>query len=218
VRGPENTCIIAYDMMIEMLFQNPAVFFLLAGALVVSISIHEFSHAFAAFKLGDPTGKDMGRLTLNPKAHLDPVGTIFLLFVGFGWGRPVPFDPRNLKNPKRDAAIISLAGPLSNFILAAALSLIIRFLGGAGILTVFLYMTILYNLMLGFFNMIPLGPLDGNKIVYGFLPNSLAIQWVEIQRYGTIILLFLIVFDFTEKILLPLVGISMKILGLQTLL
>jgi Zn-dependent protease len=201
-------------MMIEMLFQNPMVFALLAGALVVSISIHEFSHAFAAYKLGDSTGKRMGRLTLNPKAHLDPVGTIFLLFIGFGWGKPVPFDPRNLKNPKRDAAIISLAGPLSNFILAIIFSLLLRFITLNGIFGLFLYTAILYNLMLGFFNLIPLGPLDGNKIVYGFLPNNLAVQWVEIQRYGTYILLFLIIFDFTEKIVLPLVDISMNILGL----
>ena len=200
--------------MVEMLFQNPLVFALLAGALVISISIHEFSHAFAAYKLGDATGKRMGRLTLNPKAHLDPVGTIFLLFVGFGWGKPVPFDPRNLKNPKRDAAIISLAGPLSNFILAVILSILLRFITLNGIFGLFLYTTILYNLMLGFSNLIPLGPLDGNKIVYGFLPNNLAVQWVEMQRYGTYILLFLIIFDFTEKIILPLVDISMNILGL----
>ncbi len=200
--------------MINLLFQNPIVFVLLAGALIVSISIHEFSHAFAAYKLGDPTGKNMGRMTLNPKAHLDPIGTIFLLFIGFGWGKPVPFNPFNLKNPKRDSAVISLAGPLSNFILAVILSFAIRFVGTDGILGVFLYMAILYNLILGFFNLIPLGPLDGNKIVYGFLPNNLAIQWMEIQKYGTIILLFLIMFGFTEKILLPLVGISMKILGL----
>ncbi len=210
----KNTCIILRTMMIETLFQNPLMFALLAGALVISISIHEFSHAFAAYKLGDPTGKNMGRLTLNPKAHLDPIGTIFLLFVGFGWGKPVPFNPRNLKNPKKDSAIISLAGPLSNFILAIILSLILKIGMGNNILVAFLYTTILYNLMLGFFNLIPLGPLDGNKIVFGFLPNKLAIQWLEIQRYGTYILLFLIVFDFTEKILLPLVGISMKILGL----
>lgn len=201
--------------MIGMLFQDPLVFVLLAGALVLSISIHEFSHALAAYRLGDPTGKRMGRLTLNPKAHLDPIGTIFLLFIGFGWGRPVPFDPSNLKNPKRDSAIISLAGPLSNFILAVLLSFFLRFITLNGIFGGFLYMAIFYNLMLGFFNLIPLGPLDGNKIVYGFLPNNLAVQWVDIQKYGTIILLFLIIFDFTEKIIFPLVVISMNLLGLS---
>ena len=200
--------------MINLLFQNPIVFFLVAGALIISISIHEFSHAFAAYKLGDLTAKNLGRMTLNPKSHLDPVGTIFLIFVGFGWGRPVPFNPYNLKNPKRDAAIISLAGPLSNFILAVILSVIIRFVGNIDLLAVFLYMVILFNLMLGFFNIIPLGPLDGNKIVYGILPNKLAVQWVEFQKYGMYILLFLILFNFTEKILLPLVDMTMKILGI----
>ena len=201
-------------MVIELLFQNPILFFLIAAALVLSISVHEFSHALAANALGDSTAKDMGRLTLNPKAHLDPIGTLFLLFIGFGWGRPVPFNPGNLKNIKRDSAIISLAGPLSNFIMAVVFALIIRLVPGREILGLFLYMAILYNLMLGFFNLIPLGPLDGNKIVYGFLPNTFAVQWVEIQRYGTYLLLFLILFNFTEKILLPLVGISMNILGL----
>jgi len=198
-----------------MLFQNPTVFFLLATALIVSISVHEFSHAFAANRLGDPTAKNMGRLTLNPRAHLDPTGTLFLLFVGFGWGRPVPFNPLNLKNPKRGAALISLAGPASNLVLATLLSLIFRLFNVGALLGTFLYMTILFNLMLGFFNLIPLGPLDGNKIVFGFLPNRLAVQWVEFQKYGTYILLFLILFDFTGKIVGPLVDIAMKILGLN---
>lgn len=202
-------------MMIQMLFQNPTVFFLLATALIVSISVHEFSHAFAANRLGDPTAKNMGRLTLNPRAHLDPTGTLFLLFVGFGWGRPVPFNPLNLKNPKRGAALISLAGPASNLVLATLLSLIFRLFNVGALLGTFLYMTILFNLMLGFFNLIPLGPLDGNKIVFGFLPNRLAVQWVEFQKYGTYILLFLILFDFTGKIVGPLVDIAMKILGLN---
>jgi len=200
--------------MISLLFQNPMVFALLAGALIISISIHEFSHAFAAYKLGDSTGKNMGRMTLNPKAHLDPIGTIFLILIGFGWGKPVPFNPSNLENPKRDSAIISLAGPLSNFILAVVLSLVIKLVSVNSIPGAFLYLTIMYNLMLGFFNLIPLGPLDGNKIVYGILPDKLAVQWVDVQRYGVFILLFLIMFNFTEKILLPLVDVAMKLLGL----
>jgi len=163
--------------------------------------------------LGDSTAKNMGRLTINPKAHLDPIGTFFLLFVGFGWGRPVPFNPHNLKNPKRDSALVSLAGPLSNLILAGLLSLISRLFVVEGMLWFFLYFLVLYNLMLGFFNMIPLGPLDGNKIVFGFLPNKLAIQWIEFQKYSMYILIIMIALGFTGKILGPLVDISMKILG-----
>ena len=200
--------------MIQLLFQNPQIFVLVATALILSISIHEFSHAFAANFLGDPTAKNMGRLTINPKAHLDPTGTVFLLLVGFGWGKPVPFNPVNLKNPKRDSALISLAGPLSNLILATLLSLILKFVPVGELIATFLYTAILYNLMLGFFNLIPLGPLDGNKIMFGILPNKLAVQWVDFQRYGIYILMFLVFFRFIGRILGPLVDISMKILGL----
>lgn len=199
--------------MIQLLFQNPELFTLISVSLIISISIHEFSHAFMSNHLGDDTAKNMGRLTINPKAHLDPVGTIFLLFIGFGWGRPVPFNPHNLKNPKRDAALISLAGPLSNLILAGLLSLISRLFIIGEMLWIFLYFLVLYNLMLGFFNLIPLGPLDGNKIVFGFLPSKLAIQWIEFQKYSMYILIIMIALGFTEKILGPLVDISMKILG-----
>ena len=178
--------------MLQTLFQDPIVFFLLAGALIISISVHEFSHAFVANALGDDTAKKMGRMTLNPGAHLDPAGTMFLLLLGFGWGKPVPFNPINLKNPRRDSALVSLAGPVSTLILAIILSLILKVTPVDGIFSVFLYTATFYNLILGFFNLIPLGPLDGNKIVFGFLPNKLAIQWLEFQRYGTFILLFLI--------------------------
>lgn len=199
--------------MIQLLFQNPALFLLISVSLVISISIHEFSHAFVANYLGDSTAKSMGRLTINPKAHLDPIGTIFLLFVGFGWGRPVPFNPLNLKNPKKDAALISLAGPMSNLILAVVLSLLSRLFFVGGLMWIFLYFLVLYNLMLGFFNLIPLGPLDGNKIIFGFLPNRFAVQWIEFQKYSMYILIMMIALGFTGKILGPLVDISMKILG-----
>lgn len=199
--------------MIQLLFQNPALFLLISVSLIISISIHEFSHAFVANYLGDSTAKSMGRLTINPKAHLDPIGTIFLLFVGFGWGRPVPFNPLNLKNPKKDAALISLAGPMSNLILAVVLSLLSRLFFVGGLMWIFLYFIVLYNLMLGFFNLIPLGPLDGNKIVFGFLPNRFAVQWIEFQKYSMYILIMMIALGFTGKILGPLVDISIKILG-----
>ena len=201
--------------MIQLLFQNPVLFVLIFVSLIISISIHEFSHAFMADYLGDNTAKSMGRMTINPKAHLDPMGTFFLLFIGFGWGKPVIFNPLNLKNPKRDAALISLAGPMSNLVLAVILSLVSRLFIAGGMLWVFLYFLVLYNLMLGFFNLIPLGPLDGNKIVFGFLPNNLAVQWAEFQKYSMYILIIMIVLGLTGKILNPLVDISMKILGLN---
>ncbi|MBU0535289.1 MAG: site-2 protease family protein [Patescibacteria group bacterium] len=200
--------------MLDIFTQNPQLGILLMVALIVSLTFHEFSHAFVADKLGDPTAKNMGRLTLNPLAHLDPLGTLFLLVARFGWGKPVPFNPLNLKNPRRDAALISLAGPASNFILAITASLIIRLVSAGSLLGGFLYLVVFYNLILGIFNLIPVGPLDGNKIVYGFLPMNLAIQWQEIQRYGMFILLFLVFTNTTSLILSPLVDLSMKLLGL----
>jgi Zn-dependent protease len=200
--------------MLDILSQNPQLGILLIVALIVSLTFHEFSHAFIADKLGDPTAKEMGRLTLNPLAHLDPIGTLFLIVARFGWGKPVPFNPLNLKNPRRDAALISLAGPASNFFLAVAASFAIRIVSVNSPLGIFLYLVVLYNLTLGIFNLIPVGPLDGNKIVYGFLPVNLAIQWQEIQRYGMFILLVVVFTNATSLILTPLVGLSMKLLGL----
>src|SRR3990167_5595522 len=110
-------------LILTLLQSNPVIALAFITGLVSAITIHEFAHAYVAWRLGDPTAKLAGRLTLNPGAHLDPVGTIALLFIGFGWGKPTPFDPFNLRNIKRDSALISLAGAVSNFLLAALLSL-----------------------------------------------------------------------------------------------
>jgi Zn-dependent protease len=178
------------------------IFYLIA--LILAITIHEFSHALVADFLGDPTPRLQKRLTLNPKAHLDPFGLLFLLFFGFGWGRPVEFDPFNLKNPRRDAAIISLAGPISNLILALILSLLLK-------LFIFFKIKILYtignlffvpviylNVVLAVFNFLPVHPLDGFKIVGGILPEKQAKEWYELEKYG-LIFLFLLLFPINEK-------------------
>src|SRR3990167_6166104 len=112
--------------MLNYLFTNPLLFFIYMVALLLAIAVHEFSHALAADYLGDPTPRLAGRLKLNPLVHIDGMGLLFLLFFGFGWGKPVGFDPYNLKNPRKDAAIISLAGPFSNFILAILLSFLLK--------------------------------------------------------------------------------------------
>jgi len=183
--------------MLGTLFQNPLVFLLSAVALLVAITIHEFAHAYAADKLGDPTPRLMGRLTLNPLAHLDPIGTILLLFIGFGWGKPVLFDPYNLKNPRRDAAIIALAGPFSNLLLASVFSIILRVWSSpvsslsvySPILTPFIY----YNVLLAIFNLIPIHPLDGGKILVGLLPSDIGHTFDRfMQRNGMWVLLLLI--------------------------
>ncbi len=181
--------------MLGELFNNPFAFFSWLIALIVAITIHEFAHAYAADRLGDPTPRVQGRLTLNPLAHLDPLGTLMLLIARFGWGKPVVFDPFNLRHPRRDAAIISLAGPVSNILLATALSLILHAAlttGYAMLAYVFIQPIIVLNIFLAVFNLVPVHPLDGFKIVGGILPKEYARQWYELEPYGMIFLLFLI--------------------------
>lgn len=188
------------------LFNNPLGFVYWIAALVIAITIHEFAHAWSADRLGDPTPRLQGRLTLNPLAHLDPLGTILLLLVRFGWGKPVVFDPYNLRHPRRDAAIISLAGPVSNLLLALACSLVLHILfntrlalwemGSMGLIGFFVAefgkTLIALNVILAIFNLLPVHPLDGFKIVGGMLPEDKAREWYQLERYGMIFLLFLL--------------------------
>lgn len=193
-------CILVLSM-IQDLFSNPISTILYFLALVVAITVHEWAHAISADRLGDPTPSLQGRVTLNPRAHLDPIGTIMLLFFRFGWGKPVQFDPFNLRNPKRDTVIISLAGPASNLVLAIASSLIIRildlgFLPLNGILPslllTFLIQLTIVNIVLAIFNLLPIHPLDGFKIVGGLLPDHYHRQWMELERYGIFFLIALL--------------------------
>lgn len=184
--------------MINILFSNPLLFLVYIAALLMAIAVHEFSHAAVADYLGDPTPRLQGRLKLNPLVHIDKFGLLFLLFFGFGWGKPVQFDPYNLKHPRKDAALISIAGPISNFIMAVILSLILR-------LFILFHQNILYtissfvlipfitlNVVLGVFNLLPIHPLDGFKIVGGILSQDKAREWYQLERYGMIFLLMLI--------------------------
>jgi Zn-dependent protease len=180
-------------MNLTTLISNPILFISFALGLLIAITIHEFSHAFAADRLGDPTPRSQGRLTLNPLAHLDPLGTISMLLIGFGWGKPVQFDPYNLENPRRDAAIISLAGPVSNLTLAFVLSLFERLISFDSAILTFLIPLMYINVMLAIFNLIPIGPLDGQKILYGILPRDLAYEFQAIMsKYGILLLLLFI--------------------------
>lgn len=161
--------------------------------LVIAITIHEFAHAATADRLGDPTPRSQGRLSLNPLAHLDPLGTIMLLLVHFGWGKPVVFDPYNLAHPRRDAGIISIAGPASNLLLATILSLFLRLLPLPLYLYPLLYVVILLNISLAIFNLVPVYPLDGEKILAAILPRDLAYEYQAVMnRYGTVILILMI--------------------------
>lgn len=162
--------------------------FLLVG-LILAITFHEAAHALVADRLGDLTPRYMGRLTLNPFAHLDPLGTLLILLTRFGWGKPVQFNPLALRNPAVGAALISLAGPTTNFLIAAVMGLLIR----AGVAPIDLWAQIaLINVILGVFNLVPLAPLDGEKVVSGLLPPNLRFQWAQIQQFSLFLLIFLI--------------------------
>lgn len=168
------------------------------AALVVAITIHEFAHAWVADHLGDPTPRYHDRITLDPRAHLDPLGSVALLLVGFGWGKPVPFDPFNLKDPVKDSALIALAGPASNIILAAVISgaaaLLHSVIGLPEIVLLATLAAVQVNVMLAIFNMIPVYPLDGSKIAMALLPRNFAIDYDQfMSQYGTLILIMLII-------------------------
>lgn len=179
------------NLMLNLLFNSPLSFVIFAAGLVIAVTIHEFAHAFTADHLGDPTPRSQDRVSLNPLKHLDPLGSLMLLLIGFGWGKPVPFDPYNLKNPRRDAAIISLAGPASNIVLAIAISTISKFF--IPFLLPVIYPLIYINIVLAIFNLIPIHPLDGQKILTGILPRHLSLEYDSVMhRYGTIILIFMI--------------------------
>jgi len=200
-------------------------------AFVVAITIHETAHAWMADRLGDPTPRLMGRLSLNPIKHYDPVGTTLLLVlvlmrsigipvIPFGWAKPVRFDPYNLKNPRRDAALISFAGPLSNLLLATILGIITHIASAPfspiSFLVNYLYPFIVLNVVLAIFNLIPIHPLDGGKILIGLLPAKDAHEMDRfLNRYG-IIILFLLIFPTvggTSPIFLFLTPILNFILG-----
>ena len=192
--------------MIGELSSNPLGFLFWLAALAVAITVHEFAHAYAAEHLGDPTPRLMGRLTLNPLAHLDPLGTLMLLIARFGWGKPVQFDPFNLRHPRRDGAIISIAGPTANILTAIAASILLQLLFSfrvallsSSIISLFIYLiisllqpVIILNVVLAIFNLIPTPPWDGFKIVEGILPEENARQWKELEGYGMMFLLLLI--------------------------
>ncbi len=167
-----------------------------APAILFGLTIHEFSHGLVAWRLGDPTARSMGRLTLNPLKHLDPVGTIGLFLFRFGWAKPVPIDPRYFRHPDRDMALSSLAGPASNLLVAAVAGLILRLLALLGVTGFFVQLAayfVLFNLILCFFNLIPIPPLDGSRLVYYFLPDRLAEQYGRLERYGFLIIFGIII-------------------------
>lgn len=180
--------------MIELLFSNPLAFFIIFPGLMVALTVHEFAHAWAADHLGDPTPRYQGRVTLDPRAHLDPLGTVAILLTGFGWGRPVEFDPYNLKNQRRDTALIALAGPASNLVSVGIFALLLNLFALPALLSVALGYLIFINLSLAIFNLVPVYPLDGSKILLSLLPKHTALEYdLFMQRYGMFVLLALLI-------------------------
>jgi Zn-dependent protease len=178
-------------MLFQLLFSSPLEFLSIALALILALSFHEAAHAFVADRLGDSTARLMGRLSLNPVVHIDLIGAFMLLFLGFGWGKPVMVNPHNFRNPIRDELFVALAGPLSNLFLTL-MAAIIYFLTksfASPPLQSLLLMIGFYNLILMFFNLIPIPPLDGSKVLALFLSAE---TMETINRYGIFILLIVI--------------------------
>jgi Zn-dependent protease len=213
--------LLAYAYISGTLFapvQDPIQFLAFVIAIVLGITVHEFMHAYAAHRLGDDTGRMLGRMSLNPMAHLDPWGTLLLVLAGFGYGKPVPFNESRLRSSAA-VTLVALAGPAANLALAALFAIPLR----AGTADVFgdIYTTILVyvvrmNCILAIFNLVPIPPLDGANVVYGLLPPRQQYSWRTFQQYGPFLLLF--VFLFAPRILnaivfAPAIAIARALIG-----
>ncbi len=178
-------------------------------AVLWAITFHEFCHGYMAYRLGDPTAERAGRLTLNPLRHLDPVGALMLLVFRFGWAKPVPVDPRYFKNPRRDMLLVSIAGVSGNFFTAFVFGMLARFfpyvfLANAA-LRQFVVLMILINLGLAVFNLIPIPPLDGSKLLYPLLPSFMLEKYFWLERYGFFVLMILMALGVVQAIMGPIV-------------
>ncbi len=195
---------------------DPKVFLFLTPPLLLALTVHEFSHGFVAYLLGDPTPKMAGRLTLNPIKHLDLFGTITLFITqAIGWAKPVPINPNYFKNFWRDMALVSIAGPLSNIVLAFLFGLLLNFFSHVNLnfhhfaisepLTFMCYLGVKINIGLGIFNLLPIPPLDGSKIVVNFLPPSLRADYLRMEIFGFLIIILLAITGILPKIIYPVI-------------
>ncbi len=185
------------------------------SVFIIALTVHEFSHALCAYLLGDPTAKRLGRLTLNPLAHIDPVGLILLILIRFGWAKPVPFNPHNFTHPRIYSILVGLAGPISNLLLAITSIIALHHLPLSGLTIQFFQSMVWINVMLGLFNLIPIPPLDGSHFLRALLPKSLLPYYYHFERYSFIFLIILISFTPFRDILLS--AIRNTVLFLDTL-
>lgn len=187
-------------MILSLLSSNPLLFLALVLGIIFALTVHEFSHAAVANALGDPTAEREGRLSLNPLKHLDPIGFFMLLVAGFGYAKPVPYNPMYLKDRRTGPVLIGLAGPLSNLVFAIVCVLVLKAvgpsLGAENLLIHFLYLVAFVNINLAIFNLIPIPPLDGSKVLFAFLQGP---QWnrlrFTLETQGSFILIILIILD-----------------------
>ncbi|AOY77094.1 site-2 protease family protein [Clostridium formicaceticum] len=183
--------------------------------ILLALTIHEFSHAYSAYLLGDDTAKYYGRLTLNPLAHIDLVGFLMLIFFRFGWAKPVPINPKNFSDRRKGYFLVSIAGPLSNIVLAILstffFALAIR-LALSEFIHTMLYFSIFINLVLAVFNLFPIPPLDGSKILLSILPSSFEETYYRLQKYTYILLFLLVYFRVINRVLFPIVQYLLNLL------
>src|SRR5271157_1619929 len=189
--------------LLKLLINDPLTFILLAIPLLYSVILHELAHGWVAYRMGDSTAKWQGRLSLNPLRHLDPIGTLMLFLFGFGWAKPVPVNFSNLRDKRKGLILVSSAGIITNMLLAFLAFFLYRFLSPepGGVLSTLLYYLAQINIILASFNMIPIPPLDGSKILMGFAPESITKVLDQIEPFGFFIVIGLLYLGFLNPVI-----------------